>query len=402
VDRGVTVGLSVPQYSAIDGSPDALERAERARPGGHFLPGTLADHPVTADVTISLGALDGAPGGGREEQVGRLWHSAGRALVVSEGAGPEGGADQFPAPTGEPLWLLLRRIAPEAEVYAVGDQREDIFLVLRPPPTRHPRDFLPTTLDPLMARHPDPLTLATIRIHAWRTLRFYPDHAPRLWEYPVAAQLIADHLPGGSRLIDIGAGTTPLAPFLTHRGYVVDTVDPSPRRREWPPEDDWNEWDFLDYGRAGLAHRSWNTTVDKVPSRARFDGAYSISVIEHVPAADRRAMLAAIAGRVRSGGLVVLTIDLARGSDRLWNRNLGVEVEDPSSHGTFDDVVDEGARVGLQLLRRETVRDWGDTNVDIGLLAFRRAEDSGPEGGGATRFGRRALRRLGWPPGPTS
>ena len=402
VDRGVTGGLSLERYSAIDGSPDALERAEQVRPGGHFFHGTLAQHPVTADVTISLGVLDLESGAGREEQVRRLWHSAGRALVVSERAERVGGGNERHPPRGEPLWRLLRRIAPGAEVYAVGEEMDDIFVVLRPPTARHPRDYLPTTLDPLMARHPDPLTLATIRIHAWRTLRFYPDHAPRLWEYPVAAQLITDELPAGSRLIDVGAGTTPLAPFLSRRGYVVDTVDPSPRRREWPPKDDWNEWDFLDYGSAGLAHRSWNTTVDKVPSRVRYDGAYSISVIEHVPAVDRRAMLAAIASRVRSGGLVVLTIDLARGSDSLWNRNLGVEVEDPSSHGTFDDVVDEGARVGLQLLRRATVRDWGDTNVDIGLMALRQVRGSRPGGGRPTRLGRRALRRLGRSSDPTS
>ena len=402
VDRGVTGGLSVEQYSAIDVSPDALERARRVRPGGHFFLGTLAQHPVTADVTISLGALDPESGSGREEQARRLWRSAGSALVVSEMAERVGDGDESSSPRREPLWRLLRRIAPGAEVYAVGDERHDIFVVLRPPTARHPRDFLPMTLDPLMARHPDPLTLATIRIHAWRTLRFYPDHAPRLWEYPIAAQLIADQLPSGSRLIDIGAGTTPLAPFLTQRGYVVDTVDPSPRRREWPPKDDWNEWDYLDYGSAGLAHKSWNATVDKVPSRLRYDGAYSISVIEHVPAADRRAMLAEIASRVRSGGLVLLTIDLARGSDRLWNRNLGVEVEDPSSHGTFDDIVDEAARVGLELLRRETVRDWGETNVDIGLLALRRVGGPRPGRGRPTRFGRRALRRLDRSSDPTS
>ena len=104
-------------------------------------------------------------------------------------------------------------------------------------------------------------------MHARRTTGFYPDHAPRLWEYPVVAQLIAEHLPPGSRLVDIGAGVTPLAPFLTSRGYVVDTVDPSPIIRSWPPQPDWNEWDFLDYGEAGLANRSWNCTLDELPDR---------------------------------------------------------------------------------------------------------------------------------------
>ena len=182
------------------------------------------------------------------------------------------------------------------------DSEMTTFVVLRPPALRHPRDYSPTTLAPLIARHPDPNLLLAIRLRAWRTLGFYPDHAPRLWEYPVVAQLVADSLPPGSNLVDVGAGVTPLAPFLTSRGYVVDTVDPSQIRRTWPPQPDWNEWDFLDYESAGLAHRSWNCTLDELPRRPQFDGAYSISVIEHLPAKKRRALLADISARVRPGG----------------------------------------------------------------------------------------------------
>jgi len=156
---------------------------------------------------------------------------------------------------------------------------------------------------------------------------------------------------------------------------VVDTVDPSQTIRSWPPQTDWNEWDFLDYGRAGLANRSWNCTFDRLPVRPPFDGAYSISVIEHVPAPVRRALLADISLRTRLGGLIVLTIDLVRGSDSLWNRNLGIVVEDSSKHGTLQDVAEECAAVGLQLFREDVVRDWGETDVDIGLLALRQTED---------------------------
>jgi SAM-dependent methyltransferase len=367
----VTGGLPFDRYSAIDESPEKLRRAALARPGGRFIEGSLAQHPTKAELTVCLDLV------GRQSQrssyetlVEGLWQSADRALVVSGWEHPAWVGDDAAVPFHEPLSTTLRRIAPGAEIYPVRVGRRATFVVLRPPMERHPRDYPATTLDPLIARHPDPLTLAAIRLYAWRTLRFYPDHSPRLWEYPVAAGLIIDALPKGSSIVDVGAGTTPLAPFLTSKGYVVDTVDPSPRRRGWPPEDDWNEWDFLDYQRGGLAHRSWNCTVDQLPSRLRFDGAYSISVIEHVPADDRRAMLAEMAARTRRGGPVVLTIDLVRGTDDLWNRNLGVEVEDPDVHGTLQDVIDEGARVGLELFRKETVRDWGDTHVDIGLLAM--------------------------------
>jgi hypothetical protein len=186
---------------------------------------------------------------------------------------------------------------------------------------------------------------------------------------------MAEHLPQGSRVVDVGAGVTPLAPYLTSRGYVVETVDPSAVVRQWPPQPDWNEWDYLDYGAAGLAHRSWNCTLDQLPTEPPFDGAYSVSVIEHLPSNIRRRLLRDISARTALGGLVVLTIDLVRGSDDLWNRNLGVVVEPIADHGTFDDVVGECAAVGLEIFSKEAVRDWGDTSVDIGLLALRKTAE---------------------------
>ena len=220
-----------------------------------------------------------------------------------------------------------------------------------------------------------------------RTLTFFPDHAPRFWEYPVAAELIMEHLPAGSRLVDVGAGVTPLTPFLTSRGYVVDTVDPSEMYRKWPPADDWNEWGFLDYAEAGLGHRSWNTTLDELPESTVFDGAFSISVIEHIPAAGRRALLKDIALRLRPGGLMVLTVDLTRGGMDLWNRNWGKIVDERRRHGTFADVISEATSAGFELIRKEVVRDWGDVEVDIGLIVMRRKE-------GSPRPLQRALRGL--------
>jgi SAM-dependent methyltransferase len=274
----------------------------------------------------------------------------------------------------EPLSTTLRAVAPDAELYPVRDEHGiTTVCVLRPPTTRHGRDYSSATLDPLIGRHPDPVGLMAIRLHAWQTIGFYPDHAPRLWEYPVVAGLLGDALEPQSRIIDIGAGVTPLVPYLGRAGYVVDTVDPSPVQRIWPPQPDWNEWDFLDYAAAGLAHRSWNCTLDQVPRDRQFDAAYSVSVIEHLCADDRRALIGEIAARVRTGGLVVFTIDLVRDGDDLWNRNRGIEVEEPSRHGTITDVVAEAEARGLELFQVDRVRNWGDSVVDIGLLAMVRA-----------------------------
>jgi hypothetical protein len=373
---GAYKGLHIEHFVGVDTSEDAVHRATDERPDGRFALGTLAENTAEADIALCLDQLT-LPMDVTEYRslVGLLWKSTRKALVVRGYENPQGIRDPD-VRFHEPLSTTLHHVAPDAEIYPIKDDPvTPTFVLLRSPAEKHPRDFVPATLNLVSDRHPDPLSLITLRLQARRTTGFYPDHAPRLWEYPVVGSLIAAHLPPGSRLVDIGAGVTPLAPFLTSRGYVVDTVDPSQTIRSWPPQTDWNEWDFLDYGRAGLANRSWNCTFDRLPVRPPFDGAYSISVIEHVPAPVRRALLADISLRTRLGGLIVLTIDLVRGSDSLWNRNLGIVVEDSSKHGTLQDVAEECAAVGLQLFREDVVRDWGETDVDIGLLALRQTED---------------------------
>jgi SAM-dependent methyltransferase len=373
-DGEATRGLSLTGYTGIDLSAEAVRRAGRGRPDGEFLVGSLADHPRTAEMVLNLDVLIHDPDPAEyRRQVARLWQATERALVISGYEQPLQSASPM-VHFHEPLSQTLERVAPEAEVYPLRDEHEiTTFVVLNPPQVRHPRDFGPTTLSPLIRRHPDPIGLVAVRLRAWRTIGFYPDHAPRLWEYPVVGRILEELLAPGSRVLDVGAGVNPLVPYLADRGYVVDTVDPSPVRRSWPPTPEWNEWDFLDYAEVGLAHRSWNTTVGALPVRPAFDAAYSVSVIEHLQAAERRILISEIATRLRPGGILVVTVDLIRNRDDLWNRIRGEEVEEPSRHGTLQDVVREGSAAGLHMFRLETVRDWGDVPVDIGLVAMRKA-----------------------------
>ena len=377
-DGMATQGLSMKNYTGIDGSPDALGRARIGRPDGTFLQGRLADFSVRADLVISLEAVTyEVEVTDYRDQVARLWESTAHALLIS-------GYERSPQVLGpishfyEPLSATLQAVAPDAEYYPVREEPEiTTFVVLRPSPAPHPRDIGVATLSSIINRHPDPLRLMALRLVGQDTLGFFPDHAPRLWEYPVAAGLVVEHLPAGSRLVDVGAGVTPLAPYLTRHGYVVDTVDPSDIRRQWPPAQDWNEWGFVDYAEAGLGNRSWNCTLGELPESTVFDGALSISVIEHIPATDRRALLVDIARRLRIGGLMVLTVDLTRGGFDLWNRNRG-QVVDDRRHGTFQDVIDEGVSSGFELLRKDVVREWGDVDVDIGLIVMRRTRTVKP------------------------
>jgi 2-polyprenyl-3-methyl-5-hydroxy-6-metoxy-1,4-benzoquinol methylase len=374
-DGEATRLLRVEHYTGIDVSPAAVRRAGAGRPAGEFLVGTLSDHRgVTADLTLCLDVLiHQADRSAYEELVEQLLQSATRAALVS-GYEHRPTTDSPMVHYHEPLTTTVRRLAPHAEVYPVREEQEvTTLLVLHSPASRHPRDFEGAALRTIVHRHPSPLRLAELRLRAWTTTGFYPDHAPRLWEYPAVVDAVLARLRSGRSLVDVGAGVTPLAPFLTRLGYAVDTVDPSPLRRPWPPGPRCNEWGFVDYAAVGLARRSWNCTVDALPARRRYDGAVSVSVIEHLPADDRRTLLRELAGRVRRHGLLVLTVDLARGTDDLWNRSLG-EVDDADSpHGTFDDLVAECGGAGFRVTEVDRVRDWGDVPVDIGWLVAERS-----------------------------
>ena len=129
-----------------------------------------------------------------------------------------------------------------------------------------------------------------------------------------------------------------------------------------------------DTGR-GLRQRTGTSGDSSTTPRPGPDTApgLSISVIEHIPAAQRGALLTDMALRLRPGGLMVLTVDLARGGNDLWNRNRG-QIVDDRRHGTIRDVISEGAAAGFELIRKDVVREWGDVDVDIGLIVMRRPE----------------------------
>jgi len=371
-DGEATRGLPIENYVGLDLSAEVVGRARAGRPDGDYRVGTLADHPVQADLTVCLDVLfRQADYASYCDLVDRLLRST-RALVVSGYEHPpqtSSPGDHF----HEPLSTSIRRFDHEAEIYPVRAEDEiTTCLVLRAPASRHPRDFRARILPDLVGRHPNLLRLIDLRIAAWKATGFYPNHAPRLWEYPAVADLVTDLLPPESRIVDIGAGVTPLVPYLTALGYLIDTVDPSPIHRLWPPQPDWNEWEFLDYAAAGLARGSWNCTLDQLPRSSTFDGAYSISVIEHLPAVDRRALIGEIRDRLRPGGVAILTVDLVRGSDHVWNRNRGLKVEEDALHGTLHDLVSEISGAGFELLRVEPVRNWGQARVDILLVVARR------------------------------
>ena len=357
------------------------------------LRGSLTAHDRREDLVVCLETMRqplSAPE--RTDLVRALWGSTDRALVLGSPGSRPSTRTGDPSP-GHDLTAALREVASNAEIYPIpmAGSSGALVVALAPPVDAHPLDFGTATLSAVVDRHPDPLLLLALRLHARQTTGFFPDHPARLWEYPAVARLVSESLVAGSRLVDVGAGATPLPPFLSGRGYVVDTVDPSPRHCHWPPAADCDEPCFVDYAAAGFAHRSWNCSLGSVPHELLFDGAYAVNVIEQVPAASRRDLLADIASHTRPDALVVLTTRLVAGRHDLWNRQPTGEVEHPDRHGHIGTVIDECAAVGLELTQQEVVRDWGDPSEDIGLLALRRTGAPATPG---RRAGWRRLRPL--------
>lgn len=365
-------GQSVPSYTGVDASPAAIELATRVIPEGHFVVGGIESIDHGADLVVCLDVLiHQADSRAYRRLVSDLVERAQLALLVS-------GYEAEPSSTSpmvhfhEPLSESLRSCREELEMYPVRVEHEiTTFLVLKPPVLRHPRDVDCQLIDELVPRHGDPLALASIRLVGWHTIGFFPHHGPRLWEYPAAATFIRRNVQPHGSILDVGAGVNPLVPYLTKLGYEVDTVDPSPRVREWSERETWNEWGYFDYAAAGLARRSWNSLLEETDLTCCYDLIYSVSVIEHLRSGVRQLLLEAMHQRLQRGGFLVLTVDLVKGTNALWNRSEGVKVEPADTHGCIDDVVAEAESIGLELVEMKTIREWSKDPVDIGWLVFR-------------------------------
>jgi len=127
-DGEATRGLPIPQYVGIDLSPEAIQRARRTRPTGEFLVGTVADHPVSAELTICLDVLiHQSSRNGYEKLVQRLLESTSGFLLLS-------GYERPPAKSPmvhfhEPLSSTLRRLSAGAKIYHL-DNRHGMSTVI--------------------------------------------------------------------------------------------------------------------------------------------------------------------------------------------------------------------------------------------------------------------------------
>jgi SAM-dependent methyltransferase len=197
---------------------------------------------------------------------------------------------------------------------------------------------------------------------------FYPSHFPYTITYPWVSERVGQ-LRKGSRVLDIGAGVSPVPLFLARNGILVDCVDNSRHIRTLPSTAGWNEWGFFDYGALHANLSAHHCDITKFAPSGRFDAIYSIAALAHMPRTIRENTLHRCRDWLQPKGLLLLVIDIIPSTDFIWNRSEGVEVEPPIQHGTIDDVLDQLKQSGFRVDECRLMRTVYKSRTDILFIA---------------------------------
>ncbi len=239
----------------------------------------------------------------------------------------------------------------------------------------HPHDI---SAEDLASMETMSLSIATMRevvSESRKILGFFPAHNPRALEYPWVLDQLPEDL-SGWRILDVGAGVNVVPFMLANRGAEVSTLDNHPITRDPLRRESWNEWGFLDYGLLDSRIKSFRSPYEAWTPPATFDAIYSVSVIEHVPLITRSKWLSGFTNQLKPGGLLLLTVDLVRGTDSLWNLCEGKQVEEPAQHGKFSTLCDELIAAGYEIVSTDVRREVPKSRVDIGFIRANRGHSS--------------------------
>jgi len=172
-------------------------------------------------------------------------------------------------------------------------------------------------------------------------------------------------LPAESRVLEVGAGVSPVPLVLARRGVHVDCIDGSSTIRRLPVGPKWNEWGYFDYAVLDPRIGSFNCLCRDFEPTALYDRIYSVSVLAHMSSAERNEALGLMCSWLRKGGRMLHAVDVIPTSDFLWNRSRGREIETPEAHGLVSDLVDRLNGLGLRMTERSVLRGVHNSRTDL-------------------------------------
>jgi 2-polyprenyl-3-methyl-5-hydroxy-6-metoxy-1,4-benzoquinol methylase len=233
-----------------------------------------------------------------------------------------------------------------------------------------PNDIANQEIELYLSKYPinqDQLLSAVVASR--KAFGWFTKHCPRMIEYPWILDKFSYDMTG-LKIVDFGAGITPLPIMFAQRNAKVFTIDNNQTIRQKQDLLKANEWGFFDYAALSGGVISINKTFDESSfDSSSLDVFYSISVIEHMPAMHRRSVLANAAQALKVGGKVFLSIDLCKGLEDLWNMAAGQVVEEPQNHGNLESLLVELKNVGLIVTESQVIRLPDVERVDLALIS---------------------------------
>jgi len=186
----------------------------------------------------------------------------------------------------------------------------------------------------------------------------------RLFEYPWVINNIKK--PCGKNILDIGAGVSPLPLYIAEKGAYAYTLDNSRIIRRCP-----------DYNQLNKKVISLNCSLYEANfNNNMYDYIYSVSVIEHIPKKERIFLWKEISRILKEEGNLLLTVDLIKNTNFLWNYCEGRLIELPQEHGTMEELIEEIKINSFMLGSHSIIRKIKNSRTDCGFLVFKKQKRS--------------------------